>query len=132
MDDPNVASPTASPTTTTEYQLLVTDANGCTDSDEVLVEVEYILDIVLPNAFTPNGDGKNDTYRPVLLGGGTLIDFTIFNRYGEAVFHSTDLSNGWDGTINGKPAELETYLVMARVLVANKEKVETGAVILVR
>jgi gliding motility-associated-like protein len=69
-------------------------------------------DIVPPTAFTPNGDGMNDVYRPLFVGvGGEVSDFVIYNRWGAQVFISSDPEIGWDGTFNGIEQEIGTYIV---------------------
>jgi gliding motility-associated-like protein len=65
----------------------------------------------IPNVFTPNGDGVNDVFhtRNVNL---TSYSLNIFNRWGESVFKTDDVSKGWDGTINGKEVPDGTYLFL--------------------
>ncbi len=98
--------------------LYVEDSNGCFDS---ITKRIYIYDestIYIPNAFTPNGDGINDIFKPKIL-----VDlkegyvFEIFNRLGQKVFSTTDTENGWDGKIGGKPVTTTTiysYRIVAR------------------
>lgn len=100
----NCQNPVASPTVTTTYTLIVTDINGCSDSDTVTVVVDIPCntgDIFVPNVFSPNGDSKND----VLMVYGNCFDFYLFqvyDRWGEKVFESSDPLKGWDGSYNGK------------------------------
>jgi gliding motility-associated-like protein len=65
--------------------------------------------LYIPDAFTPNGDGVNDCYRVFVPGDVTEFQFSVYNRFGERVFHATDRSHCWDGTYKGEPAELSTY-----------------------
>ena len=60
---------------------------------------------------SPNGDNLNDIFRPVIIGPGTLLDFQVYNRWGEMVFEWTGEGPGWDGTLNGVNVELGTYIV---------------------
>ena len=94
--------PVASPEESTLYTLLITDANGCSNTDEVWVYIEYNCgDIFVPTAFSPNGDGYND----VLYIRGNCIDnltFKIFDRWGEKVFESKNPTDGWDGEFRGQ------------------------------
>lgn len=95
---------TASPTETTTYYLLVTDQYGCTATDSIVI---YVIDvfcyepyIFVPNAFTPDNNGKND----ILFVYSTYIQdltFSIYDRWGEKIFETTDLKKGWDGTYKG-------------------------------
>ncbi|HRG27353.1 MAG TPA: gliding motility-associated C-terminal domain-containing protein, partial [Chitinophagales bacterium] len=64
-----------------------------------------------PNAFSPNGDGFNDVYKPILLA-CNLNEYSIYDRWGEQVFVSSNIDNGWNGFINGKEGELGAYVVI--------------------
>ena len=132
LDDASAQSPISSTGSTITYTLTVTDANGCESEDSVTVVVLDLLNVAIPNAFSPNGDGKNDVFRPVLISGAELIDFSVFNRWGERVFWSDDINVGWDGTVQGKATEMDTYLFIARFLERNKTKVLNGSLTLVR
>lgn len=85
------------------YSLKVIDVNGCAGIDSV--SVQYKADcprsIYFPNAFTPNGDRKNDRFAPVIHGVVTDYQFEIYNRWGQLVFRSNDPRKGWDGRFNG-------------------------------
>ncbi|WP_367390370.1 gliding motility-associated C-terminal domain-containing protein [Lewinella sp. LCG006] len=108
----DIPNPVASPEETTTYELVITDANGCTNQVEVLLVVfdapcmaPYIF---VPNAFTPNGDNLNDVLRVE----GNVIDefyFVIYNRWGEEVFATNSQSDGWDGTYKGKELSSDVY-----------------------
>lgn len=100
------------------------------------VEVEEICEpvIFVPTAFTPNNDGRNDTFFPK---GRLLVNYeiTIFNRWGEMIFQSTNPNEGWDGTFRGKkmPASLYPYVIVYENLENPGEKVSlTGTVALIR
>ncbi|NRA12133.1 MAG: gliding motility-associated C-terminal domain-containing protein, partial [Crocinitomicaceae bacterium] len=96
------SSPTATPSITTNYYLTVSDANGCTAVDSVLITLDFqTQDFFVPNAFSPNGDNHNDFFE---IEGTGLNDFyvRVFNRWGELIFDSEDQSISWDGTQNGK------------------------------
>lgn len=95
--------------TTRRYIVVARSGVGCIDSASVLVSVRPR--IFIPSAFTPNGDGLNDYFHPVIKGGGTVNAFYIYNRWGEVVFKATgsDAVKGWDGTYEGGPAEIGTY-----------------------
>ena len=94
-----------------EYQLVVTDANGCTTSSSQIVE-EAVPKIVLPNIFSPNGDNSNDTFRPA-NSCPVEYELTVFNRWGTVVFHTTDITQGWDGTYDASPAPEGKYSYFA-------------------
>lgn len=91
------------------YKVTVTDNNGCQASDSVLLKQCELL-IWMPNVFSPNGDGVNDVFVPV-YNPDVPISFQmfIFNKWGEQVFSSDDVSKGWDGTYKGKLCEQDVY-----------------------
>lgn len=116
LDDPAGASTLAQPQITTTYTLTVSDNKGCLNSDEVVVEVLNEFAVIIPDGFTPNGDGLNDVFRPVTIGLVEFLDVSVYNRWGELVWYSKDRNMGWDGTYKGTTQELATYIVVVRVL----------------
>jgi FOG: PKD repeat len=102
-----IATPDAFPVEDLVYRLTVTSVDGCSASDETFVKL--LKAPVIPNVFTPNGDGKNDTWIITYLESypGNTVD--IYNRYGQIVFHSTGYNKAWDGTFNGKNIPSGTY-----------------------
>lgn len=108
---------TAAPIVTTSYWVSSTDSNGCVASDTINVNVRPIGDtLALPSAFSPNSDGVNDYYYPLLMPGMILEDFTIFNRWGATVYTGT-ASPGWDGNFMGSPQPIGNYVFYCRVSV---------------
>ncbi len=99
LSDPTVEVPVADPTVTTTYTLQVTTDNGCTASGNVKVTVFNKL--VMPDAFTPNGDGNNDLFRIPPSIAVVVKHFTVYNRWGNIVFSTTNSTAGWDGSCNG-------------------------------
>ncbi len=85
--------------------------DGCSVSDSINIG-ECDVELWFPNAFTPNGDGLNDTYHPKGLG-VEKFSIKIFNRWGEMVFETTSLEPGWDGTCNRNPCPEGTYVFIA-------------------
>jgi gliding motility-associated-like protein len=99
-----------SPSTTTTYSVTITDSIGCVDSGDVIVNVSpRSIDIAFPSAFTPNGDGLNDMYYPLLPVGSTITNMIIFNRWGNSVY-SGILAPGWDGNFLGAPQPIGNYV----------------------
>jgi gliding motility-associated-like protein len=89
--------------------------------------------LFVPNAFTPNGDGHNDVLRVIPIGIRALNYFTVFNRWGQRVFTTTDPGTGWDGTVNGVLQPVGTYVWMAGGVNYKGEVVERkGVVVLIR
>ncbi len=109
LSNANIANPVASPLTTTTYTVTYTDANGCTSSDTVTVEVIEAYEIFIPSAFSPNGDGANDVL--FVRGAGIqTLEFVVFNRFGEKVFESGSINDGWDATFRGKEVDTGIYV----------------------
>lgn len=110
--------------TTVTYTAIVTDANGCTaESEPIVYHTKRCFEI--PNAFTPNGDGSNDTFGPVLLGGSaTVIKFAIYNRWGQKVFIGSETKKAWDGRTDGKEAPSDVYVYHMVVRFGNGEQQE--------
>jgi gliding motility-associated-like protein len=91
------------------YQINAVDSNGCAANASVAVAVDNNCEaIAFPNAFTPNGDGLNDLFRP-LAQSIQSASFFVYNRWGQLVFSSPDLSKGWDGTFNGVQQPIGSY-----------------------
>lgn len=85
------------------YKVIVTDDAGCSDSATVLVKVYKTLpSVFVPTAFTPNHDGLNEVIRPIAVGIQRLNYFSVYNRWGQLVFTTSEIGKGWDGTIGGK------------------------------
>ncbi|MCB0704130.1 MAG: gliding motility-associated C-terminal domain-containing protein [Saprospiraceae bacterium] len=105
LSDPNIFNPIATPSTTTTYNLVITNADGCRNFAEVRVVVIVPIcdhpNIFVPTGFSPNNDGHNDVYQ---VRGNYIDDFhlLIYDRWGEKVFESSDPNIGWDGTYKGK------------------------------
>lgn len=107
LNDPFRAQPTASPKEDTKYTLTVTSPENCSGTDEVLVKI--LPKIVVPNAFTPNGDGINDTWVLQYLETYPNCTVDVFNRYGQRVFTSVGYGRPWDGRTNGNLLPAATY-----------------------
>ncbi len=114
--------------------LTVIDNYGCKASDSVDIAPHPCCIVSLPNAFTPNGDGKNDVFRIITIGHHDIAYFRVFNRWGQLVFSSTNESQGWDGKANGGvPSDGGTYYYALRYRCVDGEYFEQkGEVVLVR
>jgi gliding motility-associated-like protein len=107
LSNPNIPNPIASPLTDATYTLTVTSDQGCSAFDRVFVKV--LKSVVIPNIFSPNGDGVHDRWEIAYLESYPGCTVDIYNRYGQLIYHSVGYSKAWDGTINGNPAPMGTY-----------------------
>lgn len=131
----NISNPLATPDESVVYTLLVTDENGCIAERTVTIIVLTLCEepyVFIPTGFTPNGDGKNDTFKVI---GNNLdeIYLAVYNRWGELIFETRDPAAGWDGTYKGKLLPPDAYGFYARVkCVGGLEYSKKGNVTLLR
>lgn len=117
------------------YKVEVLDANGCLVKDSIYIEPGPCCEeIFIPNAFSPNGDGNNDVFRVTTATGIELIQFDVFNRWGQRVWGTTDFRAGWDGTFKGEQQDMYTfyYILRYKCLVDGQNYVKKGDIILMR
>ena len=90
----------------------------------------------MPSAFSPNADGLNDVFLPVISAGCPVQAYglSVYNRWGQRVFYSAKADQGWDGTINGQYAEMGTYMYQVQFLGGTQKQQYTqkGDLVLVR
>jgi gliding motility-associated-like protein len=106
-------NPIASPTETTIYTVVVTDENGCSSTETLLIEVNNPCgELFVPTIFTPNGDGLHDE---ICVMGGCIatLDFAVFNRWGERVFQTNDPNECWDGKFRDKEVNTGVFVYKA-------------------
>ncbi len=108
LNDAGVPNPISTPLETTQYEVEGTSSFGCVDKDTVEVIVVE-AQIAIPNAFSPNADGENDILFLLEIGVLELVEFKIFNRWGQVVFETNDMKTGWDGSFKGIPQEAGNY-----------------------
>ena len=133
LNDPTLQKPTAILHTDTYFRVWVTDAIGCKAFDDVFIKVYAGPEYYLPNAFTPNGDGLNDIFRPTPVGMKSTDYFMVYDRYGELLFQTREWMKGWDGRIKGKDAPMGTYVWIIRGHDENNQLMEKkGTVTLIR
>ncbi len=136
LDNPNSQNPIASPNETTTYYLTISDQYGCiyTDTLKIIVLEVFCNDsyIYVPNAFTPNSDGKNDILyvRSKML---SDLNFLVYDRWGEKVFETKDVNNGWDGKYKGKMCDPGVFVYYLDATCHNKmQYIKKGNVTLIR
>ncbi len=115
LNNPNISYPVATPTEPTMYVVTGLGTNGCRAMDTVRVNLDYRDRLLIPTAFSPNGDGKNDMFRIPNLTFQRVVEFRIFNRWGQEIFSGGDPKKGWDGNWKGVPQEIGSYQYMIRV-----------------
>lgn len=134
LDNPNISNPISRPQNNIEYVVRVTNDIGCFGTDSILVKVYKVSPgLFVPNAFTPNGDGNNDIFRPVAIGMKSIDIFQVYNRWGQMLYAGTGNGAGWDGKFGGRPQEAATYVWYAEgVDYLNNKIKKKGTVILIR
>lgn len=130
LNNPNVSYPIAKPTESTMYVVAGIASNGCVAYDTLRVGINYRDNLLIPTAFSPNGDGRNDLFRIANMTTQRYLEFRVFNRWGQEVYNG---NNGWDGKWRGVAQESGAYTYLIRVAYPDGE-VETyrGDVTLVR
>jgi gliding motility-associated-like protein len=130
LNNSSILNPVASPLATTSYNLTVFATNNCNADKTLTVTVNK--NIYIPNTFTPNGDGLNDIFRIPPGTSFNLQRFSIYNRYGNLVFNTTDINKGWNGTLNGTKSPVGNYIYIIKGIDTKGEVLIKGSVILVR
>ena len=123
-------NPIATPNQEITYKVTFTDLNGC-QSDE-FIHIYYDAVIYVPNTFTPDNNGLNETFQ---VSGGNIetMECLIFNRWGELIHTMTDTSQSWDGTHNGRECQDGTYIwKLTYTDFANKQYQLSGHVNVIR
>lgn len=114
----DVTSTTVSPTVQTTYTVTLTDANGCTSTDQATVFIAVECgDLFIPTAFSPNGDALNNSFR-IKINPACVkeMDLKVFDRWGELVYESSDPNGSWDGKFKGKELDPAVYVYVLDIL----------------
>ena len=128
LSNDTIVDPIASPTESTKYTLVVTSKDGCAVADEVNVTVH--IDPMIPNVFSPNGDGINDTWSIKYLETFVKATIRIFNRGGQQVFFSNQYTTPWDGRFHNVDVPVGVYYYIIEP--NNGRNRYTGSVTLLR
>jgi len=116
-----------------DYVITINTGIGCVIKDTQLVRIFKEKEIYVPKGFSPNGDGNNDKIFPRLVGVRTLTYFKVYNRWGQLLFQTSNLNEGWDGTFRGTKQPMETYVWTAEgVDIDNNSIKRTGTFLLAR
>lgn len=133
LSNPFIPDPFVDRNSDIQYRVKVATSEGCFAYDSI--NLRYIKGpaIYVPNAFTPNNDGKNDVFRPVPVGIVEMDYFRVYNRWGQMVFETTKYMEGWNGYFKGKPAVPGGYVWMVKGKDFNGKSIEKkGTLLLIR
>jgi len=109
---------------------MVLDSNGCTALKEIKIRV--LRQLHMPSLFTPNNDGRNDLFRIPPGASIQLNRFSVYDRWGNLIFSSADITRGWDGTYQGQKLPTGTYVYLIKGMIEGRELVVSGTVTLIR
>jgi len=134
LSDPNISNPVSLPQDNIKYVVKVSNSIGCFGTDTIRVKLFKVKpDLYVPTAFSPNGDGLNDILKPLALGLKSIDAFRIYNRWGQLLFYTTQIGQGWDGTFGGAEQSPGTYVWYAQGTDYKNNKLERkGTVVLIR
>ncbi len=110
LSDTSISNPIASPSVSTKFIVKASTEWGCKTSDSINFHIDPTALVALPNAFTPGTSGINNYFTILTRGAVEIHYFRIFNRWGNKVFETNNISSGWDGTFNGKPQPFDVYV----------------------
>jgi len=115
-------------------KLTVTNTHNCSDSISHCLYVSPVFEFYIPSAFTPNGDGKNDFFLPegIYI---SKVDISVFDRWGNEIYHSGDLNKGWDGRANGGKEIAQNDVYVYRIIATDifeKRHEYAGSVTLIK
>ena len=129
-----VATITSAAVDSITYLVTATTAQGCYGTASLTVTVYSTLpDIFVPSAFTPNGDGLNDVFKPIAAGIARLDYFRVYNRWGQLVYATSRLGEGWNGMLGGRLQPVGAYVYMVEAVdYKGKVIVKKGTVTLMR
>jgi gliding motility-associated-like protein len=126
-------SPVFKGTSEQTYSIEIKTNTGCVTIDTQQVKIIKGVDIFVPTAFSPNGDGRNEVLRPNLMGVKELEFFRVYNRWGQLLFETKTKWDGWDGKVNGKTQATGVVVWEAQALgVDGKTYTQKGTSVLLR
>ncbi|MCG2616412.1 gliding motility-associated C-terminal domain-containing protein [Terrimonas sp. NA20] len=137
LSNPNIANPVmtapANDGATVQFRVEASTDAGCKGLGTATVRVYKGPDIYVANAFSPNNDGKNDVFLPIPVGIKELGYFRVFNRWGQLMFYSKTLREGWDGRFAGLEQPTGVYTWMIEATTQDGRKIaKKGTVTLIR
>ncbi len=116
------------------YQVRGSTPEGCSSFDSITVyQFKSLPDIFIPSAFTPDNDGRNDVLKPIVAGVKRFINFSVYNRWGQLMYSTNVIGNGWDGLFKGARQPPGTYVYEASAVdYLDKPLFRKGTVVLLR
>ena len=117
IDNIHTLTPSVSPLQDISYQLSASTVFGCSNTDQVQVKV--ITGLYIPSAFSPNADGKNDTWKIPFLDPAYQYTVQVFNRFGQTVYQASDQVVEWDGKLSGVLQPIGTYVYLVTLKTTN-------------
>jgi gliding motility-associated-like protein len=133
LNNSTIANPIANPAATITYFVNGTNDNICFGKDSITVIANFLSrTIELPNSFTPNGDGINDCFGIKYYRDVQNLVFTIFNRYGNKVFETSNAAECWDGNYLGKPSVQGSYIYYLSATTLCGDIIRKGSILLIR
>jgi gliding motility-associated-like protein len=133
LSNPGIQNPVTTPNREVIYTVTARNAAGCDATASIKIKVFASADIFVPTAFTPNGDGLNDFLRPIPVGIVQFKYFSVFNRYGQMVYTTTNPAKGWDGNLSGAKQNQATYVWIVEGVDFNGNVIKKqGYVVLIR
>jgi gliding motility-associated-like protein len=134
LSSTTVANPVAKPSRSTMYVITAYNDAGCTDMDSVFVKIKPVPGIYVPTGFTPNNDGKNDVFRPSVADEYVLHEFSIYNRWGQKIFSTSQKETGWNGKVNGilQNPGVYVWVLIATETQSGKKEERKGTFVIIR
>ena len=133
LNNIEISNPTATPIQNSYYVVTGYDEYGCKAIDSIEVSLQANCNLIyIPNTFTPNEDGKNDVFNPIVSDNLGFFEMRIFNRWGENIFTTNDLSLGWDGKVKNNDAEIDVYAYIINYKCIKEEKNIIGKITVIR
>jgi gliding motility-associated-like protein len=109
ISDPRISNPSFNSSVGADYRINIKNTSGCTVVDSLLIRAFDQTAVYVPKAFAPNGNGSNDLLRPILVRITSINYFRIYNRWGQLIFQTKNIGEGWDGRFKGAAQPTETY-----------------------
>lgn len=133
LSDPEIANPVATISSLAAYSVQVTSPEGCSATAQVKLSITSRPTILIPSAFSPNGDGNNETFIPIVRKNINLLNFKIYNRWGNVIFSSNQQDHGWDGRFNGEHVAGGNYVYKVEGITDTGQTIKKeGTVMLIR